>query len=83
MTDQMVLEMINDRLTRIEDQLDALTAQRGHCLQHLEKIQQLERRADALESLAGKHAAVAATLGAIGAALALLVKYIVDAGGPK
>jgi len=75
--EQMVIEMLDARLSRMEKTLDELRTRPAHCELHAEKLTQLERRAANLETLVGKQSAVAATLGALGAAVAFVVHYIV------
>ena len=67
------LSAINSRLSRIEE------AQRHPsptCSVHGERLRTLDQRIGSVEAQQGKHNIIAVTLGAIGAAIVLAIKFV-------
>ena len=67
------LSKINSRLSRIEE---AQKHPSPTCAVHGEQLRTLGNRVDSIETQQGKQNLIAVTLGAIGAAIVLAIKFI-------
>ena len=75
LSNEQVIDLF-DRLGRIEQQLETFAASGPTCAVHSEQIKDVTRRLEIVEGQQGKQNLIAMTLGAIGAAIVLAVKYI-------
>ena len=68
-------------LTEIKERLARIEAVQGSpgdsCAVHGAQIADLRKDMDSMKTQMGKHNLIAATLGAIGAAIVLMIKYVV------
>jgi hypothetical protein len=82
LSDQQVIDIF-ERLGGIEAKLDALARPGAVCQVHSSRLDDIVKRMDLQEkkiddhgAVLGKHGLISATLGAIGAVLVLVVKYV-------
>jgi hypothetical protein len=75
LSNEQVIDLF-DRLGRIEQQLETIGTSGQNCAVHSEQIKDMTRRLEIVEGQQGKQNLIAVTLGAIGAAIVLAVKYL-------
>lgn len=75
LTSEQVIDLFA-RLSGIETELKNLSKPGAMCAVHADNLADLRRRMEGVEQQQGKQNLIAATLGAIGAAIVLAVRYV-------
>jgi hypothetical protein len=77
LTNEQVIDLF-ERLGSIETKLEALQRPGAICAVHTGKLERIEKDLELVQRQQGKQNLIAVTLGAIGAAIVLALKYLVS-----
>jgi hypothetical protein len=75
LSNEQVIDLF-ERLGSIETKLEALAKPGAVCAVHTDRLDRMEKDLDLVKQQQGKQNLIAVTLGAIGAALVLAIKYL-------
>ncbi len=75
LSNEQVIDLF-ERLGSIETKLEALAKPGAICALHTDRLDRIEKDMDLVKTQQGKQNLIAVTLGAIGAAIVLAIKFI-------